>query len=124
MMFIEQMKEISELLTKAGISSYYPIEQERDLSRAEIGEEAFAVQKGDYIRAHLIKIEKSDKVLVANYTKNGIEGYVGPNSLIELAFGYALGKPLYLLNEPGEQSCKPEILGMKPVILNGDLKNL
>ena len=123
-MFIDKIKEISTRLSKEGISSYYPIEQERDLLRSELGEQAFSVQKGDYIRAHLLKIEKSDKVLVANYLKNGVEGYVGPNSLIELAFGYALGKKLYLLNALGEQACKPEILGMQPTILNGNIKNV
>lgn len=123
-MFIERIKEVAKDLSEAGISSYYPMEQERDLLRSEIGEEAFSIEKGGYIRAHLLKIEKSDKVLVANYSKNGIDGYIGPNSLIELAFGYALGKELYLLNEPGEQSCKPEILGMQPIILNGEIENL
>ncbi len=124
MTFIGKIKEISRALSATGISSYYPMEEERELLRSEIGDEAFSIHKGDYIRAHLLKIEKSDKVLVANYFKNGVAGYVGPNSLIELAFGYALGKELYLLNEPGEQNCKPEILGMRPTILNGKLKNM
>lgn len=87
-------------------------------------EEALLTQKSKYIRAHFSKIENSDKVLVANYQKHGIDGYIGPNSLMELAFGYALGKELYLLNELGEQSCKSEVLGMQPTILNGDIKKI
>jgi hypothetical protein len=124
MMFIKEIKEIAADLSQKGISSHFPMEQELDLMRSEIGERAFAIEKGDYIRIHLLKIENSNKVLVINLAKNGIDGYVGPNSLIELAFGYALGKKLYLLNEPGEQSCKPEILGMQPIILNGNIASV
>lgn len=124
MMFIKEIKDIATDLSQKGISNYFPKEQERDLVLSEMSVKAYAVEKGDYIRAHLLKIEKSDKVLVINLAKNGIDGYVGPNSLIELAFGYALGKKLYLLNEPGEQKCKSEILGLHPTILNGNLTNI
>lgn len=63
-------------------------------------------------------------MVVANFDKNGVSGYVGPNSLIELAFGYALEKELYLLYPPAEQACSSELLGLKPVVLHGDLSVL
>ena len=115
------MKQISETLSQAGISSYFPMEEERDLNQGGGDEVISAIEKGNYIQAHLFKIQCSNKVLVVNYPKNDVEGYIGPNSLIELAFGYALGKELYLLHELGEQNCKPEVMGMQPTILNGKL---
>ena len=124
MSFIDDIKKISSELENRGFTVYIPEEQEREISREALGEEAFAKEKGGYIEAHLIKIENSDKVLIANFEKNGIKGYVGPNSLIELAFGYALRKQLLLLYEPAEQPCKPEVLSMGTTILRGNLEKI
>jgi hypothetical protein len=43
---------------------------------------------------------------------------------MEAAFAYALGKTIFLLNEVGIQPCRPEVLGMHPTILNGDLAKI
>jgi len=124
MKFIEQMKRLATDLQVLDISSYFPKEEEKELIRGDRGDEGYANEKGDYIHTHLVKIRHCEKVLVANFDKNGVRGYVGPNSLIELAFGYALDKKLYLLYPPGEQSCSSEILGLKPTILEGNLERL
>ena len=77
------------------------------------------------IKHHFKKEEWCDAVLIANYDKNGIEGYVGGNTLIEIAIAYYLKKPIYILNPvSSELSYKVEILGMKPTFLNGDLKKI
>lgn len=40
--------------------------------------------KLDVIRKYYNEIKELDAILVLNYTKNGIENYVGGNSLIEM----------------------------------------
>lgn len=81
--------------------------------------------KSDAISEHFEKIEKSDCILVANYDKKGIVGYVGGNTLIEIGLAFYLKKKIFILNNPSsELSYKQEIMGMKPKILNGDLNNL
>ena len=78
--------------------------------------------KEQAIRDHYQKIDWADAVLIINHEKRGISGYVGGNTLIEIGVAFYTGKPIYILNPvSSELSYKQEILGMKPVILNGDL---
>lgn len=77
------------------------------------------------IRDHFKKIDWCDAILVANYEKRGIPGYVGGNTLIEIGVAFYLGKPIYMLNSvSAELSYKQEINGMKPVVLDGSLQSL
>jgi len=79
----------------------------------------------DFIREHFRKIEKADAVLVANYEKKGIKGYVGGNTLIEMGIAFYLGKKIYLLYPiPDMEYCALEIHAMRPIILKGDLNRL
>lgn len=76
------------------------------------------------IKKHFEKVVWSDAILVLNYEKNNIPGYVGANTLIEMGLALHLDKSIYLLNPIPEISYKEEILGMQPVIINGDLSNI
>lgn len=81
--------------------------------------------KSDAISDHFKKIENSDCILVANYDKKGIVGYVGGNTLIEIGLAFYLKNKIFILNNPSsELSYKQEIMGMKPIILNGDLSKI
>src|SRR3989344_1094724 len=66
-------------------------------------------------------VKNFDVVLVVNPEKRGVQGYVGGNTLIEMAFGHVLGKKLYVLNPLPELSYTSEILAMQPVVINGNL---
>lgn len=74
------------------------------------------------IKDHYKKIEWADTILVINYEKRGIEGYIGGNTLIEIGLAFYLKKNIYILNPiSSDLSYKQEIYGMKPVLLNGTL---
>jgi hypothetical protein len=74
------------------------------------------------IRDHYEKIDWGDAILVINEEKRGIAGYIGGNTLIEIGVAFYSKKPIYILNPvSSELSYKVEILGMKPIMLNGDL---
>ncbi|MBU4284948.1 hypothetical protein KKF60_00070 [Patescibacteria group bacterium] len=81
-------------------------------------------RKGEAIMWHFEKINWSDVVLVLNYDKNNINGYIGGNTLMEIGVAFFMKKKIYLLNPIPEISYKEEILGMKPIILNGDLSKI
>src|SRR3990167_4062096 len=66
----------------------------------------------------------ADAILVCNYDKNGIAGYVGANTLLEMGLAFHLRKPIYLLNAIPEVSYKEEILGMQPIVIDGDLERI
>ncbi|OGQ22975.1 MAG: hypothetical protein A3I05_06060 [Deltaproteobacteria bacterium RIFCSPLOWO2_02_FULL_44_10] len=61
-------------------------------------------------------------ILVLNYDKNGIKGYIGGNSFLEMGFAYIQKKPIYLLNEiPEIAFYDTEIKAMKPIVIYGEL---
>lgn len=79
----------------------------------------------DAIREHWGTIQKSDSVLILNYDKSGIPGYIGGNSFLEMGFAYIQRKPIFLLNPiPEMPYYKTEIIAMKPTVIDGDLARL
>ncbi len=81
-----------------------------------------AAEKDRLIREHLDKISESDAIFVFNEAKKGIAGYVGGNSLMEMAFAYAQGIEIFLLNDASAMGYADEILGMRPITLNGKVE--
>lgn len=81
-------------------------------------------KKAEAIHWHFDKVVWSDVILVLNYDKNDILGYIGANTLLEMGLAFHLNKPIYLLNSIPEISYKEEILGMWPIVISGDLKKI
>jgi hypothetical protein len=102
-----------------------PVQQYYARRKAETSDTSWIWdRKAEAMHAHFEKVEWGDAVLVLNYDKNGIPGYVGANTLLEMGLAFHLGKPIYLLNAIPELSYKEEILGMKPTCVSGDLSTL
>lgn len=76
------------------------------------------------IQHHNEKIVWADAVLVANYDKKGVPGYIGGNTLMEMGIAFFLKKKIYLLNQIPELSYKEEIIGVNPEILNGAVEKV
>lgn len=82
-------------------------------------------RKAYLTKKHFDEVAKGDIVLVLNYKKNGKDGYIGGNVLCEMAVAFYLKKPIYVLNPIDETSnYKEELLGMFPIIINGDLTKI
>lgn len=77
--------------------------------------------KQQYIDEHFAKIDSSEAILVVNEEKKGVPGYIGGNTLIEMARAYGQGLDTFLLNPIPDMSYTDELRGMRPVILDGDL---
>ena len=73
---------------------------------------------------HFQKVEWSDAVLVLNVDKKGIAGYVGANTLLEMGLAFFLSKKIFMLNQIPDISYREEILGMKPLVIEGDFSSL
>ncbi len=74
---------------------------------------------------HFRKIKEGDAILVLNYKKKGQDGYIGGNVLMEMGLAFHYKKPIYIFNPISQNvSFLEEILGMRPVFLNGDLKKI
>ena len=116
-----KMKELSEQLEKRGYTVETPdIEEGR--VRTEFDKNIKLKQK--YIDEHFAKIDASEAILVVNETKHGVEGYIGGNTLIEMARAYGQGLDIFLLNPIPDMSYTDEIRGMRPTVLGGSLDAL
>jgi hypothetical protein len=76
------------------------------------------------IRDHFELVQWSDAVLITNYDKNNIKHYIGPNTLMEMGLAFHLGKKIYLLNPVPELAWKEEILGLRSIVIHGQLENI
>jgi nucleoside 2-deoxyribosyltransferase len=90
----------------------------------EAYETATAKVHGNLIRGYFSQIEQADAVLIVNEHKNGIDDYIGGNTLIELAFGFVLNKRCFIYNDIPQLSYTDEIMAMAPMVLQGDLSKL
>lgn len=82
-------------------------------------------KKTALMRGHFDEVAKADAVLVVNNEKHGQPNYIGGNVLMEMAVGFHLHLPIYLLNDiPTESPFLEEIIGLESVPLHGDLQNL
>jgi hypothetical protein len=82
-------------------------------------------KKADFMRSHFDRITEGDAVLVVNDEKHEVAGYIGPNVLIEMSLAWYQRKPIYILNEPPNNTpFEEEIRGMSPIVLYGDLSQI
>lgn len=79
-------------------------------------------RKTEAMRNHFEKVAWSDAILVCNFDKKSIKNHVGANTFLEIGLAFYLKKPIYFLNPIPEQDLKEELLGMTPIVINGDLK--
>lgn len=77
--------------------------------------------ENDTFKWYYNKIKESDAILVYNFEKKGVPGYIGGSVLIEIGYAYALDKKIYFLNPVPEVSYKDELIAAQPIILNNDL---
>ncbi len=100
------------------------IEQNGGIDAFPVGHKIWDIKEGA-INDHYEKIDWCDAILVINYEKRGIQGYVGGNTLIEIGVAFYLKKKIFILNDvSSELLYKQEIMGMKPIVLDGDFSKI
>lgn len=129
MTFAKEMIDTKRKLEDLGHTVFVPSDTEshlEDPSLIDNLEENYKhTIKKDVLRKCFDLITKSDAVLVLNYIKNGIEGYVDTSSLMEIGLAYYLGKKIFLLNfipKAKDARWAHELKIIQPVIINGDLE--
>jgi hypothetical protein len=110
-----------EAVTPLGSDEEIPIEARPDATVEEI---ITAKIEYDFIREHFKNINWCDGILVLNYDKKGIAGYIGGNTFLEMGHAYGLGKKIYLLYPVPQMDYATEMHAMQPIVINGDLLNI
>jgi len=120
--FIDEMETIATEQTAVGWTVFTPQRAEADFRWEDLSAAERIQRKKEYIDAHLENIRQSTAVLIANYRKNGIDGYIGANSLMEAAMAYTLDIPVYFLFPIGAQGCQLEAESIASGVWDGRIQ--
>lgn len=132
--FYKQVIEAEEELQKRGFRVLIPDTAKLMKQRNNFDVSAYKTwftndsdwdKKTELMEGHFRKILEGEAILVLNYEKNGMAGYIGGNVLMEMAIAFHYKKPIFVLHPVNEKlPVYEEVLGMKPMFLKGELKNL
>jgi hypothetical protein len=127
----KQVLEIEERLKKQGYQVKIPktaILMKRTNNFDAVSYKTWYQDKKDYkkktalMKSHFKKVVESDAILVVNFEKNGLEGYIGGNVLMEMMLAFHYNKPIFIFNNISEDlGIKEEVYGLNPFFLEGDL---
>lgn len=89
-----RMEDIANELRQRGHRVILPV----DASEGRLG--GRAVAKRDFMKGMFENIKKCDSVLAVNdVPRGGVEGYIGPNTFLQLGMALALEKPIFALKK-------------------------
>src|SRR5579872_6934347 len=60
-------------------------------------------KKTQLIKAYFKEILKADAILVVNFEKNGLSGYIGGNVLMEMTLAFHYKKPIFIYHPISEE---------------------
>jgi len=127
MVFAKEMLAAKKQLEELGHEAIVPLDTHDCLAKPELQCDLDWCMSQNLDKDHFNKIAGGDAVLILNYPKNNIQGYIGGSSLMELAIARYLDKKIFILHElPNEDELRYalEIKVMRPIILNGDISNI
>ncbi len=122
----EKFTAAARTLEAAGLRVRVPAIEE-NVDWLSFTEDQALAKKKDYMDRHFANIARSRAVLVCNYEKNNEPGYIGANTLMEMAVAYVSGVPIYLLEKPdGSINSKAlEVAALGGIVLpDGDVAGL
>ena len=121
--FADDMRYVGSVLEQKGHIVQYP--NLPDAGEKQEENHASRKRKMDLIRAHFQKISHSNAILVVNKEKNGVKGWIGANTFLEIGFAHVLDKKIFLMEPPADYDYfADEIKSIDFAILNGDLDRM
>ena len=123
------MRLVKETLEKRGHTVIVPLGTDEEPpveSRPGITKDELIAAKieFDFIRRHFKNIESSNVILILNYPKNGIDGYIGGNTFLEMGYAFGLRKKIYALYPIPDMDYASEMHAMQPIIIHGDISKI
>ena len=80
-------------------------------------------RKTKLMKAHFLKVLAADVILVLNYEKNGVPGYIGGNGLMEMMLAFLHKKPIFIYNKISDElNIAEEVYGLNPIFIDQDLR--
>lgn len=132
--FSKEIGEVVEQLKALGHEVFLPATTEEilhgsisvdDIKKAKkSGQIVERVIKNNAIINHYKKIVASDAILILNYSKKGVSGYIGGNTFLEMGFAFVNDKKIFVWDKLPECNYVDELRAMQPIIINKDLKEI
>jgi hypothetical protein len=127
MHFAKEMLEAQETLKKIGIESHVPVDTKECLENPELNMDDDHCIKNNIGKECKKLQEQCDAILVLNYEKEGVTGYIGAHTLIEMGLADYLGQKIFMLfPHPTKEEARyaMEVKHMKPIVLDGDISRI
>lgn len=127
MNFYKAVVEIEEKLLAKGWTVNIPVsaqimKKSGDFEVANFKEVITREKKAEFIHKNFDKIAEGDAILVVNNKKNGVNGYIGANVLMEIALAFYFKKKIYVWNPiPKDAAYEEEFLSFSVTVINQDL---
>lgn len=84
-----------------------------------------SAQRAEFIRTNFKKITEGDAILVINNEKNGIQGYIGANVIMEISLAFYYKKKIFIWNPIAQDAAHKEELDIFNVqVINQDLNQI
>lgn len=95
---LDRIQEIATELKARGNTVMLPI----DTSGGRFGDRVTA--KSAFMKGMIEQIKKCEAVLAVNdRPRGGLEGYIGPNTFLQIGIAMSIGKPLFCLSKWDER---------------------
>ena len=131
MKFAEDMVKMKKQLDELGHQASTPLGTETNLEDKSFNDNLDDTLEWcithDIMRKNFQQLADSDAVLVLNYKKNNIEGYIGVSALMEMGVAHYLNKKIFLIQKtPDFKHARwaHEVAIMQPTIIAGDLTKI
>jgi len=126
MTFAKEMKQAKEILETFEYEVLVPVDTEHVIENPNKKEDVEFLKKLGAGRKDAEFVAKADALLVLNYEKHGIKGYIGPGAYRDLSVAWWLKKKIFFLNpyDENQNNQKCEMLGFDPIILHGRLERI
>ncbi len=127
MHFSKEMFQAKEVLESLGHEIILPSDINECLEDPNLNMDLDYCIKTNIDKEQFDQIVESDGIVVLNYEKNNIKGYVGGATLMEIALARHFNKKIFLLFDPPKEKDLRYALEIKltqPIILKGDLNKI
>ena len=131
MKFAEDIIKVKEKLELIGHQVSIPIDTEYIIQNPDLPDnlekDCEHLRSSGIIKKCFNLIAGSDCVLVLNYKKNGIDGYIGTSVIMEIGIAHFLGKKIFLMNpipDFNKHRWAHEIEAIEHKVINGDLNQI
>ncbi len=115
-----QLETLGHIVTLP--NSYDEPMKEEEMKK--ISPEAHQKSKADMLKHQDAQVLANDAILVLNFEKHGQPNYIGGATFLEIFRAFDADKKIFLFNPIPDNIFSDELLGMNPMVIDGDLSKI